>query len=315
MDNHIGFNKILKQIKIGTILNKPIVNHIHSSNIEKFKPRRRIKIRKKLFRIGKIILQKQLKKENIILRRANLEKDKSYIFAPTHSFDEDLLTSVTTVDRTAYLVVGMTEQIKHNPQLYMAYIFTGMLHMFKKERASVEDLKKRMKKVLEEGGSYIIYPEGGFNNSQNQIIYKLGASIFFTSKETNTPVVPIISYSRYDYDKIYTIIGEPMSTEKYAYDEHNKFLTDLRDYMATEMWHLWEDYAPKVRRSEIGSVEDYYSERMHEYFTGIYDPRNHNWIEEEIIAYSEFEQENNEMFKEYLKENWVEAQNHYRMKK
>ncbi len=303
-------NEIIKKIKKGEKINKRIFNYIHSTNEKNFTSRFGMNMRKIFHPVVRFVVNSSATKENIFVKKAKLKKRVPYIFVPTHSFDDDLKTTVGSIDRNAYLVLGLTEQLKFNPEMYFSYIGTGMIHVFKDSKVSRKNAFEKMKRVINNKNSIIIYPEGAYNHSQNKIMLDLYDSIFFLAKETGAEIVPIASYSRYDYDKIYTIIDEPISVSGYEIENKKEFMTMLRDKLATNMWYLMEDYAPKVKRSELGvdALEEFYYDRMHEYLGVLWDPRNDNWIDEEIIAKNENEKENTEKFKEYVRANWKEAQ-------
>ncbi len=300
--------EIIKKIDKGYKLNKKLMKFIYTKTADNFTTKLGMNIRKIIHPLVKFIVKKSMVKENIILKNIKLDKKTPYIFVPTHSFDEDLKTTVASIDRNAYLVLGLTEQIKYNPDMYMTYLGSGMIHIFKDSKPSRRAAREKMEKVLKNNNCVIIYPEGAFNHSQNALMLDLYDSIFDLAKKTGAKIVPITSYSRYDLDKIYTVLSDPMSVEGYKEEEKEKFMETLKDELATQMWLLWESYAPKVKRENLGTIEDYYHERMHEYLGVLWDPRSDVWVDEEIVCKNPSEQENINNFKKYVKANWRETQ-------
>lgn len=53
----------------------------------------------------------------------------------------------------------------------------------------------------------LIYPEGGYNNTENQLIQPLFASPYILSKELGIKVVPLITFNDIGTEKIYVRIG------------------------------------------------------------------------------------------------------------
>ena len=122
-----------------------------------------------------------------------------------------------------------------------------------------------MERVLENGNSVLIFPEGGFNNTENLLCQKLFSSPYILSQTTKCKVVPIAPFYEFGSDKIYMNVGEPMDLSKY--DDKSEALRDLRDTLATLMYDNIEKYATHVIRSELGDDPrlDFMEERRLEY--------------------------------------------------
>lgn len=94
----------------------------------------------------------------------------------------------------------------------------------------------------------MLFPEGGYNNTEEKLIDRLFAGPWLLAKECGTEVVPIISFNDYDSKDIYISAGRPIRLDLYEKEEAR---TLLRDAMATILWKLIEDYAVPLKRMEI----------------------------------------------------------------
>ena len=104
-----------------------------------------------------------------------LEKDMPYIFASTHYFNEDIIAALATVDRSAYALIGTTDQVENNTLMYAAWAY-GLIYVDRRSQESRKQSILKMEHVLNNGTSVIMYPEGGWNNTENLICKRLFAS-------------------------------------------------------------------------------------------------------------------------------------------
>ena len=86
-----------------------------NSNINTFTSDIEIKLKKLIHPIWGSTLKLCTSRKVIMEAYPKLEKKKTYIFAANHSFDEDAISVLQTIDRSAYVLQGSTDQMKHNP--------------------------------------------------------------------------------------------------------------------------------------------------------------------------------------------------------
>lgn len=177
-----------------------------------------------------------------------LEKDKVYIFAANHSFDEDAISLLQSIDRNAYMLQGSTHQMEHNLIFYAMWI-NGMIYVNRLDKESRKAAIEKMKRILMSGSSVILFPEGGYNNTENQLITPLFSSPYILSKELGVEVVPIVSFNDMDSDVIFIRAGNPMSLSCY---EKEEALDILRDAMATLVYEIMEEHTVLLKRKNLG---------------------------------------------------------------
>ena len=209
------------------------------------------------------ILKLATKRKIIVEYYPHLEKGKPYIFASTHSFDEDIIANLATIDRNAWLLTGATHQVEYNPQFYAAWVH-GMVYVDRRNDDSRKESVKKMKRLLKAGTSVVVYPEGGWNNTESLLIQKLFAGPYILSKDLNIPVVPLSVFNEAGSDKIYFRASEPINLFEY---EKQDALRILRDALATMMFEQIEKHSTPINRSELsGDIHlKYMEERKNEY--------------------------------------------------
>ncbi len=206
-----------------------------------------IKIRRSINPLWRRILKLFIKRRIIIEKYPSLEKGKAYVFAANHSFDDDAISLLASIDRNVYTLQGTTDQTLHNP-LFLALWANGMIYVDRLSPQSRKDSIEKMKRILTSGSSVVLFPEGGYNNTENQLIQPLFASPYIMSKELGVEVVPIITFNDIGSDTIYIRAGEPMDLSKY---DKQEAMALLRDEMSTMVYRIMDKHVPRIKRAEL----------------------------------------------------------------
>jgi len=235
-----------------------------NKNVENFTSDIGMNIRKKINPLLRPILKLAAKEQIIVDNYPKLEDNKPYIFVSLHNFVEDTICNLATIDRDAYLLFGTTDQLDVNPEMYAAWL-NGFIYVDRKDKQSRKDALLKMQRVLNNGNSVLIFPEGGFNNTENLLSLKLFASPYILSKLTGAKVVPIAPYYEFGSDKVYMNVGEPMDLSQY--DDQKAALRDLRDTLSTLLYESMEKHSTPLVRRELGNDPrlDYMEQRCQEY--------------------------------------------------
>ena len=209
---------------------------------------------RKLFNpIFRVIAKKASPKKIILGTYPKLEKNTPYIFASTHAFTEDVHGAFAAIDRNAYLFTGTEDNMDNNPSFYLIYL-NGIIYVDRTNNKSRQEGIPKMKRVLENGNSVLIYPEGAWNNTENMPIMNLFKGVYklteaMNKEGKNIKVVPISQFSELDMKKSYVDVGEPLDFKDLSSKEA---LTLLRDTLATMNWMQMEKYGTKIKRAELG---------------------------------------------------------------
>lgn len=219
-----------------------------TATVENFTTDIGIKLRRKLLnKAWRKILRLCTKRKVIVERYPVLNKDEVYIFCVNHSFDEDAISSFSSTDRNVYIVHGSTEQMEHNP-VFLAMWLNGMIYLDRTSTESRKDAIKKMKRILTAGSSILLFPEGGYNNTENQLIQPLFSSPYILSKELGVKVVPLITFNDIGTDAIFVRVGEPIDLSVY---EKYEAMCVLRDVMSTIVFEIIEEHVKPIKRAEL----------------------------------------------------------------
>ena len=123
----------------------------------------------------------------------------------------------------------------------------------KSQNSRVSSIEKSLR-VLELGTNLIIFPEGGWNKTPNEILLNLWHGIYKISSIGKYDVVPIAHYIRDPeiLDKsniIHTIVDEKIPLYEY---EEEEAITLLRDTLATWIYKMMEKYGKCTRKEILG---------------------------------------------------------------
>lgn len=190
-----------------------------------------------------------------VLRRAKIPK-QPIIFAATHGFREDVEHTVVMAKRQAYMLNGSLSQVFKSMDGITAWL-AGVILIDRTDKESRSAAKEKMIYALNQGASVIMYPEGTWNKSPNQLISGLFSGIYDVAKESGALVVPIATYR--NGDKAYGISGKAFDITSY---DRGEGVTVLRDEMATMQYEMMEQYG-RCKRSDFpyGKEADMYWKR------------------------------------------------------
>lgn len=236
---------------------------LKEANVDNFTTITGLKLRRIFNKPLRYVLKKVTKGNIIIDSYPNLEKDKPYIFASTHTFTDEISATLSTIDRSAYTLCGATDQLEHNPKMYFNWL-NGTIYIDRFSEKSRKDSILKMEKVLNNGSSILLFPEGGLNNTENLLVMKLFAGPYILSADTKIDVVPISTFIDSGSKNIYLSASEPLSLYKYDKKEALKL---LRDALATLRYNQMEKYASRIRRKDLPNDPrlEFMEERRKEY--------------------------------------------------
>ncbi len=179
------------------------------------------------------VLPLSTKTELKIIRREKMP-NAPVIFAATHGFQEDIVDTLLIADRLAYILIGSLSQIFYSMDGIVAWI-AGMILVDRMDQESRKAAKEKMIRVLKMGVSIIIFPEGTWNKSPNQMVSGLFPGVYDVAMATGAPIVPVATHREGKY--VYGILDKGFDITKY---ERQQGISFLRDRMATLRWELME---------------------------------------------------------------------------
>lgn len=171
-----------------------------------------------------------------IIQRADMPK-RPIIFAATHGFKEDIGDTLITINRQAYILIGSLSQIFHSFDGISAWA-AGTILVDRMDKNSRIASKNKMIHAIHMGASIIIFPEGTWNKSPNQMTSGLFPGVYDIAKSTGALVAPVATHRDGKY--VYSILGDAFDITAF---NRNDGINVLRDKMATMRWSLLEKYS------------------------------------------------------------------------
>ena len=180
-------------------------------DVETFVSDKGIKIRRDINPAIRGILKLAAKSAGTVIVESypNLEKDEAYIFISTHTHSEEAVATLSALDRHAYLLMGTTDQVEHNPQVYMAH-GNGFIYF---NRSIAEERKMVLPKqarVLNNGSSVLYYPTGVLMNELRMVDEEPFASPRDLANMTGKKVIFVSAYQPVGTKTTYLKFRDPV---------------------------------------------------------------------------------------------------------
>lgn len=171
----------------------------------------------------------------VIERPCHLLPNKPVIYAVNHFCFADTPIMGRITPKRSYILLGK-QRLGFSDWLY--FILNGVIFVDRKDKEDMAASKQAMSAYLNQGRSIVMFPEGTWNLTENQLMLPMKWGIIDIAKETGAQVVPtILEYDR-TQKKCFVRFGTPMifSPE----DIKAEAIVALRDTMATMRWEFWE---------------------------------------------------------------------------
>lgn len=192
------------------------------------------------------------------------------IFAVTHTYArEDIAWGLTFAGEQSYLITNAYLELLHSSDGWALWA-SGVILVNRYSKESRKASLLKAENALKMGANVMIFPEGVWNMSENQIVRGLFPGVY---KLAHTSQVPVIPMATMIYNGIcYVSRGEPLRLDQH---EKSAGITLLRDTMATMKWELMERYGVSTRNELLDgkTPEDYWHDHVENYIAtqGIYE--------------------------------------------
>lgn len=213
-----------------------------------------IELRKRIHFLIKLILEidKTLSKEKIVIvGDKHYESDSPKIFACTHIGGNDIQRTFQVINEPAYLMLG-DPGILYKMPIYYGLKLNGVIPLETKNKQDRKIAYNRAIELLNNGGNLLIYPEGAWNVTPNEMVMKIFTGTVRMAKETGVDIIPI-AVEQYD-NVFYFNVGKNYSIDKNTNLSLTELNEDLRDKLATLKWEIMETQ-PKLDRAKV--TDDY----------------------------------------------------------
>lgn len=183
-----------------------------------------------------------------ILHDRRINTDKPIIYACTHIGRYDIEMALESIQDTCFLFFGNPGKLYRSFDGIVAYLlgFIGCDTTEKEDRHIAKELAIR---TLKQGGNILIWPEGAWNITENEVVMKLYTGAVEMAIRSGADIVPI-AIEQYG-KSFYVNIGKNISLDKSTnLNEKRKLSDDLRDILCTLKWEIWEQF-PIIPRSSL----------------------------------------------------------------
>jgi len=227
-------------------------NKFNSSGVSKFSITWRRLIHKPITSIFRLSLKYKIK----LLRNDFKPNNKPTIFAATHVFYDDIPIVCCSVNQNAYLLLGVegTENTPCFIERFALYL-NGVILVNRGDKESRFTSIQKTTNILNNNGNVLMFPEGAWNFSPNQIIQNLNWGVIRLAEQASANIIPIAV--DIVCDNYCVIIGEKFDYSKY--DTRQKAIEGLQDEMACLAWELME-MKPIVKRESL--TDNYWLEHI-----------------------------------------------------
>lgn len=179
-----------------------------------------------------------------IIRKSKLTDERPIIFVPNHGFKDDLLNAMIVADKHAYTLFGSIDQFYNSFDGQLANLF-GVVVVDRDDPESRRTSIPKMEQAMNYGTNGLIFPEGCWNLTDNELTMKLYNGFYKLALKTNALIVPI---GLHIVDKIcYAIRDEAIDISDFSLEEAKIV---VRDTLASLIYELMS-HAAKASKNSV----------------------------------------------------------------
>lgn len=212
-------------------------------------PEKGIEIRKRLNKLVVLLMRIErtfLGHSLTIIGDERIKNDKPKIYAVTHIGRYDIETVIEATKENAYFIWGDPNELYKSPEMLLLQMI-GMIFVDTDNKEDRHISLERAIKVLKSGGNILIYPEGAWNLSENEIVMQLYTGAVVAAIRGGAEIIPVgIEHYGKDY---YVNIGRNIDYSNVLLENARAASDDLRDILSTLKWEIWEKYGYIDRKS------------------------------------------------------------------
>lgn len=163
--------------------------------------------------------------------------DKPCIYACTHIGRYDVESNFLALKDHFYVFYGDPGEVYRSVNGLLLHI-NGVIYADTDSKSDRKIGKEQSIKLLKQGANLLIYPEGAWNITENEIVMKLFSGVIEMAVLGNAEIIPI---SMENYGNTYYVnIGKNIDCTKMTLDRKREYADELRDNMCTLKWEIWE---------------------------------------------------------------------------
>lgn len=247
-----------------------------------------IQIRKVFYPIFRKIIPFTVRRKMVVISRGKIPKKEPIIFVSTHEFREDAEAAYLAAGKVAFIVNGSVSIVMNSFDGITNWI-VGMILVNRADKDSRKAVKNKMIYALRMGESIILYPEGTWNKSPNQIISGLFPGVYEVARATGCPIVPM-AHQR-EGELIYSKVGDAFDISGMS---RYKAMETVKEQLSTLKYELMETCGQVKRKYlPVGiEAENYWKEYINALMAEVplYDyelEKYTKWVDKDVTAPTE----------------------------
>lgn len=177
-----------------------------------------------------------------MLNRTEIPQGKPVIFAVSHIAKLDF-EIVSEIIMEQYFILAADFMVVKGKFPGLFFWMNGVVYVDVRDKTDRRNSRDLMVKILNANGNIMIFPEGAWNLSPNEIIYDIQLGVVDMAMETGAVIIPI-SLEQYEEKKKFVInMGTAIELNRMngnTKDVKIQKTSELRDIMATLKYEIWE---------------------------------------------------------------------------
>lgn len=180
-----------------------------------------------------------------IVQDRHTDVGKPLIYAATHIGWHDVEMTFASIKSHAYALWGDPGEMYRRIEMLL-FSFNGAVCCDSAYRDDCRIAKETCIRLLRQGGSLLIYPEGAWNIIENQVVMPLYPGAAEIAIRSGCEIVPVAVEQ---YDKHYYVnIGGNIDLSGYEISQKREATEYLRDTLCTLKWEIWEKHGKALRK-------------------------------------------------------------------
>lgn len=196
--------------------------------------------------VGVLILIRLFEKREVkVILDERIPTDKPVLYACTHIGAHDVEATFEAIKTPCYLFMADAREIYRTLDGIMLYL-NGVIFFDTEDKEDKRVAKGRALSLLKSGGNLLIYPEGAWNITENEIVMPLYAGTAEMAIKTGAEIVPM-AIERYG-ERYMVAVGKNLSAEGWNIEDKYQLTNQLRDALADLKWLIWENEGIQPRQ-------------------------------------------------------------------
>lgn len=196
--------------------------------------------------VGVLVLLRTLAGREVrVISDRRIQTRRSVIYACTHIGGHDVETAFEAIKKPCYLFMGDPREVYRTKDGLMLYM-NGVIFLDTSDKADRYLAKERSVSLLKSGGSLLIYPEGAWNITENEIVMPLFSGTAEMAIRSGADIVPM-AVERYG-ERYMVAIGANISSNGMQLQDKYEMTDKLRNALAELKWEIWEKEGIHKRR-------------------------------------------------------------------